>query len=104
MESEEPVESTERTDRMLLSRGVHDNSRRELREIKDERNTLSNNSRIKNMQKKEQPRDLTPSRMLTSTRNIRLSNQAVIAKGENHNRLIEKVHVNTLMEESKRLT
>lgn len=59
---------------------------------------MSNNSKIKNIQKKDQPRDLTPSRMLTSAKNIRLSNQAVIAKGENNNRLIEKVHVNTLME------
>jgi hypothetical protein len=74
-----------------------------LREIKDVRN-LSSNSRVKAFQKNKE-RELTPSRILTSAKNIRLSNQAIIATGENSNNMqIQKVHVNTLLEESKRLT
>jgi hypothetical protein len=68
---------------MLLSRGGNNpdaSSRRELREIKDERNTLSTNSRVKAAQKAKE-RDLTPSRLLTSAKNIRLSNQVMVATG-----------------------
>lgn len=52
----------------------------------------------------ERERDLTPSRIINSSKNIRLSSQVVIAKGDNSNITIEKVPVNSLMEESKRLT
>ena len=50
-------------------------------------------------------RDLTPSRIINSIKNIRLSNQAVVAKGDTTAMMqIERVPVNSLLEESKKLT
>ena len=63
---------------------------------------LSRNSRIKsgisNMNKTAKERDLTPSRIINSVKNIRLSNQVVVAIGDNANMMqIQKVPVNSLL-------
>jgi len=70
---------------------------------------FSRSSRIKsakpNFSKTAKERDLTPSRIINSIKNIRLSNQAVIAMEDNKNTIqIQRVPVNQLMEESKKLT
>ena len=49
-------------------------------------------------------RDLTPSRIINSSKNIRLSNQVVVAKGDSNQIQIQRMNVNELMEESKKLT
>jgi hypothetical protein len=55
------------------------------------------------MNKKD--RDLTPSRIINNNKSIRLSNQAVVAIGDNVNMMqIQRVPVNSLLEESKKLT
>ena len=66
----------------------------------EDRNAVSNNSRIV---AKTKERDLTPTRMLTSARAIKLSSQVLVAKDDFNRMKIEKVHVNNLLEESKRL-
>jgi protein phosphatase len=48
-------------------------------------------------------RDLTPSRIINSSKNTRLSTQVVIAKGDKNSLQLERVPVNSLMEESKKL-
>ena len=53
------------------------------------------------MEKSKNERDLTPSRIINSAKNTRLSNQVVVAKGDTLQ--IQRVPVNTLMEESKKL-
>ena len=53
---------------------------------------------------KTKERDLTPTRMLTSARAIKLSNQVLVAKDDYNRMKIERVPVNNLLEESKRLT
>lgn len=64
------------------------------------RSTLSNN-----LNKTAKERDLTPSRIINTIKNIRLSNQAVVAIGDNSNMMqIQRVPVNSLLEESKKLT
>lgn len=55
------------------------------------------------MGKSKHQRDLTPSRIINSSKNTRLSNQVVVAKGDILSLQFEKVHVNSLMEESKKL-
>ena len=70
---------------------------------------MSSNSRVRgdklNRSKLERgERDLTPSRIINSSKSIRLSNQVVIAKGDNNQIQIQKMNVNELMEESKKLT
>lgn len=70
---------------------------------------MSNNSRIRgdklNRSKLERgERDLTPSRIINSSKNIRLSSQVVVAKGDNNQIQIQRMNVNELMEESKKLT
>lgn len=58
-----------------------------------------------NLNKTAKERDLTPSRIINNTKNIRLSNQAVVAIGDNSNMMqIQRVPVNSLLEESKKLT
>lgn len=43
-------------------------------------------------------RDLTPSRIINNTKNIRLSNQAVVAMGDTANMMqIQRVPVNSLL-------
>jgi nitrogenase subunit NifH len=50
-------------------------------------------------------RELTPSRIINASKNIRLSNQVVVAMGDHVNMMqIQKVPVNSLLEESKKLT
>lgn len=73
-----------------------------LREVKESERNISNNSRIK-MGKSKHERELTPSRIINSSKNTRLSNQVVVAKGDISGLQFEKVHVNSLMEESKKL-
>ena len=53
------------------------------------------------MDKSKAERDLTPSRIINAAKNTRLSNQVFVAKGETLQ--IQRVPVNTLMEESKKL-
>ena len=70
---------------------------------------IHRSSRIKsakpNFNKTAKERDLTPSRIINSIKNIRLSNQAVVAMEDNKNTIqIQRVPVNQLMEESKKLT
>lgn len=55
------------------------------------------------MDKNKNQRDLTPSRIINSSKNTRLSNQVVIAKGDKNSLQFEKVPVNSLMEQSKKL-
>ena len=76
-----------------------------LREIGDSERNMAGNSRIKSAleRSKLQERDLTPSRIINSSKNTRLSNQVVVAKGDKHTIQLEKVPVGSLMEESKRL-
>ena len=66
---------------------------------------MTGNSRIKSALEKSklQERDLTPSRIINSSKNTRLSNQVIVAKGDKHTLQLEKVPVGSLMEESKRL-
>lgn len=66
---------------------------------------MAGNSRIKSAldRSKLQERDLTPSRIINSSKNTRLSNQVIIAKGDKFTLQLEKVPVGSLMEESKRL-
>jgi hypothetical protein len=57
------------------------------------------------MNKTAKERDLTPSRIINNIKNIRLSNQVIVAIGDNTNMMqIQKVPVNSLLEESKKLT
>lgn len=53
------------------------------------------------MEKSRAERDLTPSRIINSAKNPRLNNQVVVAKGDTLQ--IQRVPVNALMEESKKL-
>ena len=46
---------------------------------------------------KARERDLTPTRMLTSARAIKLSNQVLVAKDDYNRMKIEKVPVNNLL-------
>ena len=67
------------------------------------------NSRIKSgmslLNRTAKERELTPSRIINETKNIRLSNQAVVAISDNANMMqIQRVPVNSLLEESKKLT
>lgn len=64
---------------------------------------IHRSSRIKsakpNFNKTAKERDLTPSRIINSIKNIRLSNQAVVAMEDNKNTIqIQRVPVNQLME------
>lgn len=62
-------------------------------------------STVGGVNKTAKERDLTPSRIINNTKNIRLSNQAVVAMGDNTNMMqIQRVPVNSLLEESKKLT
>ena len=67
-------------------------------------NERSRNSRIKSSKsttfnRTAKERDLTPSRIINSIKNIRLSNQAIVAMEDNKNTIqIQKVPVNQLME------
>jgi hypothetical protein len=75
--------------------------------MKENESEKNRSSRIRsgasNMSKKD--RDLTPSRIINASKNIRLSNQVVVAIGDNVNMMqIQKVPVNSLLEESKKLT
>lgn len=95
---------------MSNPRGSNTPNRREsvanklgLREIGESERNVSNNSRIKSGMDKKTERDLTPSRIINSSKNTRLSNQVVIAKGDKNSLQFEKVPVNSLMEESKKL-
>lgn len=64
------------------------------------RSTVANN-----FNKTAKERDLTPSRIINNIKNIRLSNNAVVAIGDNANMIqIQRVPVNSLLEESKKLT
>lgn len=76
-----------------------------LREIGESERNVSNNSRIRSVldRSKLQERDLTPSRIINSSKNTRLSNQVIVAKGDKNTLQLEKVPVGSLMEESKRL-
>jgi hypothetical protein len=75
-----------------------------LREIGESERNVSNNSRIRNyMENTKNERDLTPSRIINSSKNTRLSTQVVIAKGDKNSLQLERVPVNSLMEESKKL-
>lgn len=71
---------------------------------------MPRNSRIRSgtggpLNKTAKERDLTPSRIINSIKNIRLSNQAVVAMGDNPMIMqIQRVPVNSLLEESKKLT
>jgi hypothetical protein len=70
---------------------------------------MARNSRIRSgtsaMNKTAKERDLTPSRIINNIKNIRLSNQVIVAIGDNTNMMqIQKVPVNSLLEESKKLT
>ena len=78
--------------------------RRELKENEADKNRSSRiRSGTSNLGKKE--RDLTPSRIINASRNIRLSNQVVVAIGDHVSVMqIQKVPVNSLLEESKKLT
>lgn len=66
---------------------------------------MAGNSRIKSAldRSKLQERDLTPSRIINSSKNTRLSSQVVVAKGDKGGLHFEKVPVGSLMEESKKL-
>ncbi len=58
------------------------------------RSTVSNT-----FNKTAKERDLTPSRIINNIKNIRLSNQAVVAIGDNVNMMqIQRVPVNSLLE------
>ena len=47
---------------------------------------------------------MTPSRIINDTKKIRMSNQAVVAMGDNINMMqIQRVPVNSLLEQSKKL-
>lgn len=46
---------------------------------------------------------MTPSRIINSSKNTRLSNQVIIAKGDKSGLQFERVPVHSLMEESKKL-
>lgn len=77
------------------------------RELKENEAEKTRSSRIRsgtsNLGKKE--RDLTPSRIINASKNIRLSNQVVVAIGDHASMMqIQKVPVNSLLEESKKLT
>lgn len=75
-----------------------------LREIGESERNVSGNSRIKSVYEKgKNERDLTPSRIINSSKNTRLSNQVVIAKGDKSGLQFERVPVHSLMEESKKL-
>ena len=64
--------------------------------MKDSERNISTNSRIRNtMDKSKAERDLTPSRIINSAKNTRLSHQVFVAKGETLQ--IQRVPVNTLM-------
>lgn len=78
--------------------------RREMKENEAEKNRSSRiRSGTSNISKKE--RDLTPSRIINASKNIRLSNQVVVAIGDHVSMMqIQKVPVNSLLEESKKLT
>lgn len=65
---------------------------------------MSNNSRIRlDRSKAQEGRDLTPSRIINSSKNTRLSNQVIVATGDKHGLQVQRVPVGSLMEESKRL-
>ena len=77
------------------------------RDLKENDYDKGRSSRIRsgtsNMAKKE--RELTPSRIINANKNIRLSNQVVVATGDHVSAmLIQRVPVNSLLEESKKLT
>ncbi len=60
---------------------------------------MSSNSRVRcdklNRSKLERgERDLTPSRIINSSKNIRLSNQVVVAKGDSNQIQIQRMNVN----------
>lgn len=83
--------------------------RRDLRASNAENEKNERSSRIKSgtsaFNRTAKERDLTPSRIINNTKNIRLSNQAVVATGDNAALMqIQRVPVNSLLEESKRLT
>lgn len=74
--------------------------RRDIRDMNNE-NDKSRNSRIKSgtsAMNKTGNRDLTPSRIINSIKNIRLSNQVVVAIGDSTNMMqIQRVPVNSLL-------
>jgi hypothetical protein len=77
------------------------------RELKENDYDKGRSSRIRsgtsNMGKKE--RELTPSRIINANKNIRLSNQVMVATGDHVSAMqIQRVPVNSLLEESKKLT
>lgn len=78
--------------------------RRELKENEADKNRSSRiRSGTSNLGRKE--RELTPSRIINASKNIRLSNQVVVAIGDHASMMqIQKVPVNSLLEESKKLT
>lgn len=71
--------------------------RRDMKENEIDKNRSSRiRSGTSNMSKKD--RDLTPSRIINANKNIRLSNQAVVAIGDNVNMMqIQRVPVNSLL-------
>jgi protein phosphatase len=77
--------------------------RRDMKENECEKNRSSRiRSGTSNIGKKE--RELTPSRIINANKNIRLSSQVIVATGDHVSMMqIQKVPVNSLLEESKRL-
>lgn len=68
-----------------------------LREINDSERNVSNNSRIRLDRSKAQERDLTPSRIINSSKNTRLSNQVIVATGDKHSLQVQRVPICSLM-------
>lgn len=72
--------------------------------IEETWNRISNNKKtgalvfVQTLPMLQKDRDLTPSRIINASKNIRLSNQVVVAIGDNANMMqIQKVPVNSLL-------
>ena len=96
-----------------VNKAVNNNTkiqpRRDLRTDNENDKNMSRNSRIRSgtsaINKTAKERDLTPSRIINNIKNIRLSNQVVVAMGDTSNTMqIQRVPVNSLLQESKKLT
>jgi hypothetical protein len=77
-------------------------TRRDIRSENENDKNIPRNSRIRSgtsaIAKTTKERDLTPSRIINNTKNIRLSNQVVVAMGDTSSTMqIQRVPVNSLL-------
>jgi hypothetical protein len=77
-------------------------TRRDIRCENENDKNIARNSRIRSgtsaIAKTTKERDLTPSRIINNTKNIRLSNQVVVAMGDTSSTMqIQRVPVNSLL-------